>query len=167
MTMREPAGREVGADLITESMRSLIGVDYPPVTFDVDRSAIRLWAWAVGFEDPVYYDEDHARSLGHPALPAPPGFLGHQRYGAGVDFGSGGPPIRGLNPALDRSLNGATRYAYRATVYAGDVLVATTRITDIAQRRGSIGDMLVITREATFRREGEPVAVMTATAINY
>ena len=44
------------------------------------------------------------------------------------------PPIRGLHPALDRSLNGAPRSRYRATVMAGDELVATTTIVDIKER---------------------------------
>lgn len=148
-------------------MRALIGVDYPPVAFDVDRSGIRLWARAVGYDDSVYYDEEHARSLGHPALPAPPGFLGHERYAAAEEIGAKGPPIRGLSPGLPRSLNGGTAYEYHATVYAGDVLMATTRITDIKQRRASIGDMLVISRRTTYSRDGQAVVVMRATVLNY
>lgn len=153
--------------LITEEMRALLGVDYPPLTFDVDKSAIRLWARAVGYTDPVFYDEEAARQAGHPTLLAPPGFLGHERYGPEADVGSKGPPIRGLNPKLNRSVNGGTEYEYRANVYAGDVLVATTRFTDFKERHGSLGDMLIISRETTFRRGSDPVVVMRATAINY
>jgi len=153
--------------LITDEMRKLLGVDYPPVYYDVDRSAIRLWAMAVGYTDPVFYDEEEARRVGHPALSAPPGFLGHERYAPGVEIGSKGPPIRGLNPQLTRSLNAGTEYEYLATVFAGDVLEATTRIVDFQQRTGSIGEMLIISRETTYRREGEIVAVLRAKAINY
>ena len=153
--------------LITDEMRQLLGVDYPPVVFDVDRSAIRLWARAVGYTDPVFYDEDSARRAGHPRLLAPPGFLGHARYGPDQEIGSTGPPIRGLNPRLARSLNGGTEYEYIANVYAGDVLVATTRFIDFKERRGKMGDMLILSRESTFRRDGEPVVLMRATVINY
>lgn len=153
--------------LVTPEMRALIDVDYPPVLFDVDRSGIRLWARAVGYDDLVYYDEEYARSLGHPALPAPPGFLGHERHSPNHEVGASGPPVRGLNPALTRSLNGGTEYEYDAPVYAGDVLTAVARIVDIRQRRGSLGEMIVIRREVTFRREDEAVVVMWATVINY
>lgn len=153
--------------LITGEMRTLLGVDYPPVTFDVDKSAIRLWAMAAGYTDQVFFDEEAARRAGYPALPAPPGFLGHERYGPDAEIGSKGPPIRGLNPDLTRSLNAGTNYEYLATVYAGDVLEATTRIIDFQEREGSIGKMLIISRETTYRRQGEPVAIVRARAINY
>jgi hypothetical protein len=148
-------------------MRKLLGVDYPPVFFDVDNSAIRLWAMAAGYTDPVFYDDEEARRAGHPAIPAPPGFLGHERYAPGAEIGSKGPPIRGLNPRLTRSLNAGTEYEYLATVYAGDVLEATTRIVDFQERSGSIGEMLIISRETTYRRNDDIVAIVRAKAINY
>ena len=153
--------------LITDEMRELLGVDYPPTTYDVDKSAIRLWALAAGYTDPVFYDEDRAHRAGRPSLPAPPGFLGHERFGPEQDIGSKGPPIRGLNPRLTRSLNAGTEYEYLKAVYAGDVLVATTRIVDFQERVGSMGEMLIISRETTYCRGDEPVAILRAKAINY
>lgn len=153
--------------LITDEMTALLNVDYPAVVYDVDRSGIRLWARAVGHTDPVFYDLDAARAAGHPDLLAPPGFLGHERYGPDEAIGAKGPPIRGINPKLDRSLNGGTEYEYLANVYAGDVLVATSRFVEFKERQGKVGDMLIISREATFRRDDEPVAIMRATVINY
>lgn len=155
------------SSLITDEMEKLLGRDYPPVTYDVDRSGIRLWARAVGYTDPVYYDAACARDRGYRDVPAPPGFLGHERYAADQQIGSQGPPIRGINPRLTRSLNGGTEYEYADTVYAGDVLVATGRFTDYKERQGSIGPMLIITREVTFRRDAIPVVVMRATVINH
>jgi hydroxyacyl-ACP dehydratase HTD2-like protein with hotdog domain len=98
-------------------------------------------------------------------MPAPPGFMGVPRTMPGEP--EPGPPIRGLHPDLTRSLNGGTEYAYRSPVMAGDELVATTAIVEIKERTGSVGPMLLITRETTFRRDGEVVAVLRATAINY
>jgi len=152
-------------DLITAEMRDLVGRDWPSVTHEVDRSGIRMWARAVGFADPVYYDQQAARDRGHADLPAPPGFLGTPQYSP--DGSEPGPPIRGLNPALARSLNGGTDCEYLGEIHAGDVLEATTRIVDIQQRNGSIGDFILITRETTYRRGEDTVARVRATAINY
>ncbi len=152
-------------DLITAQMRSLVGRDWPPVRHEVDRSGIRMWARAVGFDDPVYYDDAAAREQGHADLPAPPGFLGTPQYSPGG--AEPGPPIRGLNPALSRSLNGGTECEYLADIHAGDVLDATTRIVDLQQRHGSIGDFILITRETSYARGDEVVARVRATAINY
>lgn len=144
----------------------MIGRTWPPVTYEVDRTGIRMWARAVGIDDPVYHDEAVARERGYDRLPAPPGFLGIPRVLAGDP--EPGPPIRGLHPELTRSLNGGTEFEFRSPVLAGDELVATSAIVDIVERvSGSIGRMLLVTRETTFDRGGETVALMRATVINY
>ena len=143
----------------------MIGKEWPPVIYEVDRTGIRMWAKAVGLEDPVYYDEKTASERGFERLPAPPGFVGLPRTRPGDPVP--GPPIRGLHPELQRSLNGGTEFEYRSPILAGDELVATTTITDLKERSGSIGKMLLITRETTYRRRDEHVASMRATVINY
>lgn len=152
-------------NLVTREMRDLIGRDWPPVVLEVDRSGIRMWARAVGYVDPVFYDEDEARARGYDRLPAPPGFLGTPRYSPSA--AEPGPPIRGLNPALARSLNGGTEVEQLAPILAGDVLESTTRIVGIDEREGSIGPFILITREASVRRGNEVVARVRATVINY
>jgi N-terminal half of MaoC dehydratase len=151
--------------LITPELEALVGEEWPPVVHEVDRTGIRMWARAVGIVDPVFHDEEVARAQGFERMPAPPGFMGVPRTTPGEP--EPGPPIRGLHPDLTRSLNGGTEYAYRSPVMAGDELVATTAIVEIKERTGSVGPMLLITRETTFRRDGEVVAVLRATAINY
>jgi hypothetical protein len=151
--------------LITPELRAMIGKPWPPVIYEVDRTGIRMWARAVGLEDLVYYDETTAGERGFERLPAPPGFVGLPRTRPGDPVP--GLPIRGLHPELQRSLNGGTEFEYRSPILAGDELVATTTITDIKERAGSIGRMLLITRETTYRRSDENVAIMRATVINY
>jgi hypothetical protein len=158
-------GDPVLDDLMTPELRALIGREWGPVIYEVDRPGIRMWARAVGFDDLVYYDEGEARARGFERLPAPPGFVGSARIKPGEP--ASGPPIRGLHPDLKRSLNGRTEFEYRAPILAGDELVATTRIVDIRQRSGSIGKMLLFTRETTYRCSERIVAIMRATVINY
>ncbi len=153
------------ASLLTEDIKALVGRPWPPITYEVDRTGIRAWARAVGYDDPVYYDESVAQERGYPRLPAPPGFLGVPRFRPGEP--EPGPPIRGLHPELQRSVNGGTALEYHSTVLAGDELLATPVIVDIKERRGSLGQMLILTREVRFTRHGDPVATLTATVINY
>jgi N-terminal half of MaoC dehydratase len=155
----------VDESVITDEVREALGKVWGPVTFEVDRTSIRMWARAVGFEDPIYYDEDHAAAAGFAALPAPPGFLGTPRFLPGRP--EPGPPIRGLNPKLTRSLNGGTEFEYLRPVLAGDELTATTRIVDVKERKGKVGMMLLIIRETTYARGEDVVAKMRATVINY
>jgi acyl dehydratase len=151
--------------LVTPELEALIGQEWPPVIHEVERTGIRMWARAVGIDDPVFHDEAVARQRGFDQLPAPPGFLGIPRQVPGDP--DPGPPIRGLHPELTKSLNGGTEHEYRAPVMAGDELVATTAIVDLKEREGSIGRMLLITRETTYRRDDEVVAILRATVINY
>jgi hypothetical protein len=153
------------ASLLTDDLKALIGRPWPSITYEVDRTGIRAWARAVGYDDPVYYDESVALSRGFPRLPAPPGFLGVPRFRPGEP--DPGPPIRGLHPELQRSVNGGTELEYHATVFAGDELVATPIIVDIKERDGSLGQMLILTRNVQFTRQSELVATLTATVINY
>jgi N-terminal half of MaoC dehydratase len=155
----------VDESLITDEVREALGKVWGPVTLEVDRTSIRMWARAVGFDDPVYYDEGHAEAAGFETLPAPPGFLGTPRFLPGQP--DVGPPIRGLNPKLTRSLNGGTEFEYLHPVVAGDELTATTSIVDVKERSGKVGKMLLITRETTYTRGDDVVAKMRATVINY
>ena len=44
--------------VITDEMRRLIGVESPPMVFEVDKSGIRRWADAIGDPNPIYWDEE-------------------------------------------------------------------------------------------------------------
>ena len=50
--------------------RSLIGRESEPVVHDVERTAIRRFADALGDPNPLYQDEAGAKSAGYPALVA-------------------------------------------------------------------------------------------------
>lgn len=157
--------RSEGNSVLTEDIKALIGRPWPAITYEVDKTGIRAWARAVGYDDPVYYDVAVAHARGYPALPAPPGYLGVPRFRPGEP--EPGPPIRGLHPELQRSVNGGTELMYQGTVFAGDELVATPVFVDIKERHGSLGQMLILTREVCFERHGDLVCKLTATVINY
>ncbi len=155
------------ASLITDKMRAAIGRQSEPVTYEVDRTACRMFARAVGYTHPTYFDEEAARAAGYRDIPAPPGFLGHPVVVPGRPAGPGYVSFRFDTP-LKRILNGGTDIEYLADVCAGDVLTATTRLADIKEREGSMGPMLITTTETTFRnQEGKAVAVQRGTLIQY
>ena len=160
--------------LITEEMRTQIGVESEPWTVEVDRSAVRMFARAVGYTDPIFYDKDFAKSKGYRSLPAPPHYLGTPVFNPatsdptfGAPRGSGGGPGGGrLRHNLRRVLNGGTDIEYFDTIVAGDVLTASSKVADIAEREGSIGRMLMTINVTTYRRGGTIVAISRGTVIN-
>jgi acyl dehydratase len=158
--------------LITAEMRAAIGQESEPVTHELDRTAIRLFARSVGHTDPVFYDLAVAKAAGYRDLPAPPGYLGTPifdpvRSDPTSSRRRGAQELQASRP-LTRRLNGGTEIEYFADICAGDVLTASTHLSDVQERQGSLGAMLISTSKTTYRNQsGQVVAVMTGTGIRY
>lgn len=154
---------------ITDEMRAMIGKESEPEVYEVDKTGVRMFARAIGYSDRVFYDEEYAKSQGYRNLPAPPGFLGTAVY----DPETSNPTFsrrrsEGLKTPLKRLLNGGNEFEYHEVICAGDVLTMTEQITDIKERAGGMGPMLITTREQIYRNEaGRVVAIARGTSINY
>ncbi len=155
--------------IITDEMRAAIGVESEPYTLEVDKTAVRMFARSVGYTDPVFFDEEFAKSKGYRSLPAPPHYLGTPVFNpASSDATFGAPRGRQrVESQFKRRLNGGTDIEYLDTIYAGDTLTATSKISDLAERQGSIGTMLITTTETTYTRGGQVVAIARGTGIQY
>jgi N-terminal half of MaoC dehydratase len=157
---------------LTEEMRAQIAVDTEPWRYEVTTTGVRAFARGVGYDDPVYYDESAARAAGHPALPAPPGFVGMPVYlPRRSDPTFTAPPGTGPRPrfGMTNVLDGGTQTAYERQLYAGDMLSATERIVSLDVKRSrSLGTTLHVRTEATFRDpDGAVAARQTAQWIFY
>lgn len=154
------------ASLISDELRAAIGRESPPVTYEVDNLGCRQFARSVGYTDPVFFDEEYAKSQGHRGIVAPAGFLGHPIYNPARP--ARGPEITGLDIPLKRVLNGGTDVEYLDEICAGDVLTSTMKIADITEREGKMGPMIIVNTESTFKnRAGKTVAIMRGTMIRY
>jgi hypothetical protein len=152
--------------VITDKMRAEIGKESEPVTLEVDKTACRMFARSVGYTDPVYYDEEYARSKGYRSIPAPFAFLGHPIFNPNAPQRLGGY-FRTDTP-FKRILNGGTDIECFDTICAGDVLTATSKLADLSERQSRLGPMLITVTEFTFRnQDGKVVAVMRGTGIQY
>ncbi|MBI1885599.1 MAG: MaoC family dehydratase N-terminal domain-containing protein [Chloroflexi bacterium] len=155
------------ASLITDEMRAAVGRESEPVTFEVDKTACRMFARAVGYTDPIFYDEQYARAKGYRSVVAPPAFLGHPVITPGQPNPLAAAYFR-FDTGLKRVLNGGTDIEYFDDVCAGDVLTATSQLVDIQEREGRLGPMLITITEFTYRnREGKVVAKARGTGIAY
>jgi hypothetical protein len=152
--------------VITDKMRAEIGKESEPVTLEVDKTACRMFARSVGYTDPLYYDEEYAKSKGYRSIPAPFAFLGHPIFNPNAPQRLGGY-FRTDTP-FKRILNGGTDIECFDTICADDVLTATSKLADISERQSRLGPMLITVTEFTFRnQDGKVVAVMRGTGIQY
>ena len=154
------------ASVITDEMRAVIGKESEPGTYEVDNTGCRQFARAVGYTDPVFYDEAAAKAKGYRDILAPAGFLGHPVVIPGQPVRTA--EIFRLNVPFTRILNGGTDIEYLGDVCAGDILTATSKLSNLEEREGRLGPMLIVTTETAFKdRSGKVVAVMRGTAIRY
>jgi acyl dehydratase len=154
------------ASVITDELRARIGVESDPVPYEVDNTGCRQFARAVNYSDPIYFDEAAAKAKGHRGVVAPFGFLGHPVVVPGQPARVA--EVFRLDIPYKRVLNGGTDIEYKQEVCAGDKLTATTKISDLTEREGKIGPMLIVETETTFRNEkNDVVAIQRGTAIRY
>jgi len=154
--------------VVTDEMRASIGKESEPSTLEVDKTGCRMFARAVGHTDLIFYDEDYAKSKGYRSIVAPPGFLGTRVFAPSSGATGQARPGLGFSIPYKRVLNGGTETEYYGTVCAGDVLEARNKITGFNERSGSMGPMLITSRETTFRNQkGEIVAVERGQVIQY
>jgi len=108
------------------------GKTYPPVEYEVGKEKIKEYAWAVGEDNPVYFDREQAKAAGFRDIPAPPMFA--VVYSAG----SVGPavldPDVGINFAM--MVHGGQEFVWGEPVCVGDTITTEASVKDVYERGG-------------------------------
>ena len=133
--------------------RSNIGRTGEPVTMYIERGKIQEFARAIKDDDPLYFDEEYAKRQAGGIMP-PVTFL---QTVAVWDDGAGHP-----RPPIDlrRALHGEQEFEFLKPIFAGDVLTAVSRITDVYEKAGRRGGpmMFVVAETGFTNQRGEAVA---------
>ena len=145
---------------LTEEMRKqAIGSKSDPVTLEVEKGAIFQFAQAIGDNNPIYNDEAASRKTSFGTIIAPPTFLRSMRAVK---------PIIPFDIPFDRVLDAGSDWEYFQPVRAGDRITANAQVTDINERTGRLGLMILITTLITYQNQFDEIAVtQTNTAIRY
>ncbi len=134
------------------------GRTYPPIPpYVVSRAKISEFAAAVGAKDPVHHDVDHARSLGHADLVAPPTFavlIAQQAEAAAIT-----DPEAGID--FSRLVHGEESFTHHRPLVAGDQVSAATTV----QRVRSAGGHSMVTLQTALTVAGEPVCDVTCVVV--
>lgn len=141
--------------------KNAVGKTGQPVTMHVERGKIREFARAIKDDNPLYFDEEHARKVAGGIVP-PPMFLMTQAH-----WGEAGRGGIDLGMDLRRVLHGEQEFEYLAPIHPGDVLTAVSKCEKMFEKEGSRGGTMNFAVLATeFRNQkGELVAVGRSTVI--
>ncbi len=117
----------------------------------VDREKVRDFALAVGEDNPILLDPEHALEHGLPNVIAPPTFTVTQIFQVPRDERE-----RRLGANLDyaRVLHGEQEFVYKRLPVAGETLTGTMRISKDFEKEGKRGGtMRFVTYETIFTDE--------------
>jgi acyl dehydratase len=108
------------------------GKTYPPFVYEVGKEKIKEYAWAVGEDNPVYFDREQAKAAGFRDVPAPPMFA--VVYSGGAVGPAILDPDVGINFAM--MVHGGQEFVWGEPVVAGDTITTETSVKDIYERGG-------------------------------
>ena len=149
----------VKESVITNEMRNAIGTESKPVTYDVERGAVIKFAQAIGDSNPLFNDEEAARSTSYGSLIAPPTFLRSMQST---------PLTETITSPYSAGLDGGSDWEYFEPVRVGDRITVTNKISDVYERQGKLGNMVFMINECTYVNQfGHTVARQKTPGISY
>lgn len=159
------------SDEMREAQRKWHG---EPHTWEVHRDNIFMYAKAVGDNNPLWMDEDYAKSTRWGGIIAPPTFLSFfNPFSVLADDDSqdylsylGGPmPVKG---PFKRSFSAGDEYEIFRPVRPGDFITTTSVIGDIYEKQGKpdVGRMVFVRYDTKARNQrNELVAIIRWTSV--
>lgn len=131
----------------------LIGKTGNPFTFQVDLRHIRQFVQAIGDTNPLYIDEEFAKSTVHGGIIAP------LTFPIAITSDSGEELDLGLD--YRRMLHGEQQFIYTRPIRPGDVLHCQIKVTDVYEKDGKNGKMEFIVMD-TEMKDAEGNHVVTS-----
>ena len=133
--------------LITEELRSKIGIESEPKVYEVEKGMIRRFVLAVDDPNPLWQDEEYARKSTYGGIIAPPTFVLTIGFDELQQQVLESIPYGGI-------LHGSTELECYQSVRAGDIISVTTKITNIRERQDRrMGKMVFVTLDITYKNQ--------------
>ena len=133
--------------LITDELRSKIGIESEPELYEIEKGMIRRFALAIDDPNPLWRDEGYARKSRYGGITAPPTFVLTIGFDELQQQVLESIPYGGL-------LHGSTELECYQPVRPGDVISVTTKIPNIRERQDRrMGKMVFVTLDVTYKNQ--------------
>ena len=123
--------------------------------FEVEKGMLRRFAIATGDADPLYHDDEYAKSSQHGEIVAPPTFVfewNHWGHGVGSSEDQGGTPLKEAGPR-PQGLRAESDYEIIEPARPGDIITTTSTITEVYEKEGRSGHLVFSVTETIFRNQ--------------
>ena len=140
--------------------KKLIGKQYPDISFTIEKQRLRFFSKATFQTNPIYFNEKFAKQKGYPSIVAPPTFLttvGYEKDNP-YDF------LDELGIEIDRVLSAGQNYIFYNLIFAGDLILMKSRISDIYDKKSGKLQFVEISSEF-YNRKATKVAKSISTLV--
>ena len=136
--------------VISDELQSLVGVEYGPEIYEIEKGMVRKFAEAINDPNPLWQKVTPPTFI---AALVPTGLL-HKMTSA--------------KSSLKRFLNGSSDLEYLQPIRVGDVIAVTSRLDKLRKMEGKEGATLFMIMEATYKnQDAVVVARVRNTYIRY
>lgn len=139
-----------GDSLITEEMKSKIGVEGKSRVYEIEKGLIKRFAHAIGDPNPLWQDEEYARKSRYGGIIAPPALI--------IALGWEDFQADGLRTHNIAALHGGTELESYQPIRAGDTITVTNKLVDARERDSKrLGKMAFLSYERTYKNQRQEV----------
>jgi len=121
-----------------DRLRSKLGAEWEPRSYQIEREMVRRFARAVGDPNPLWQD----------GIIAPPTFI------LAIGFEQFVDEVMSL-ASFGTVLMGGTELEFYYPIRLGDVITVIFKISSLRERQGKMGKMAFMTFDSTYKSQGQ------------
>ncbi|WP_110206838.1 MaoC family dehydratase [Nocardioides daejeonensis] len=157
--------------LIPDEVAARVGTEAARATGEVNRRDWQRWAVAVGDENPLWFDAEHARAHGYDDVICPPLYLQYAVLGVTpmsalrADGSSGAASGNLQFPDAPKRMAGGESTTFHLPAYHRDELTMVRVIDSIVEKHGRSGRFVLVTWRTTYTNQRDELVAEATTSM--
>ncbi len=129
-----------------------VGREYPPFTFEVDRSKIKELCLAIGDKNQIFFEREVAKNEGYKDIPAPLTFASLMNFWGYPEIWD---RMKEIGVDVKRLLHASEEYEYFEPIYPQDLIKGVVSVESVR----SSDTMDIASFKTTFTRDNKTVLI--------
>lgn len=141
---------------LADKFREMVGIESEPEVWEVEKGHIRRHVEAVGDPNPLWLDEEYARTTQYGGIIAPPFLLIDAGLVKFVD------KLERMAPDM-ANINGGTEIDFYGPMKVGDVVTSVATLADVKEKTGKHGGMIFLAVEVAYTNQRNEIVTRSRT----